>query len=112
MQVVPLVQGPLSSGVWPGSITARSFELPTLSAPSHATTTWPLTSAATQGKTLALPLVAPRSEEHTSELQSRLHLVCRLLLEKKKCELTHVREIPSAAASSSLVHARPVDVRT
>src|SRR2546422_8548585 len=27
-----------------------------------------------------------RSEEHTSELQSRLHLVCRLLLEKKKHE--------------------------
>src|SRR2546422_2045040 len=27
---------------------------------------------------------AQRSEEHTSELQSRLHLVCRLLLEKKK----------------------------
>src|SRR2546422_5962310 len=27
---------------------------------------------------------ATRSEEHTSELQSRLHLVCRLLLEKKK----------------------------
>src|SRR2546422_4029686 len=29
-------------------------------------------------------LLRPRSEEHTSELQSRLHLVCRLLLEKKK----------------------------
>src|SRR3989449_2358958 len=29
-------------------------------------------------------LAAHRSEEHTSELQSRLHLVCRLLLEKKK----------------------------
>src|SRR2546429_7010268 len=28
-----------------------------------------------------------RSEEHTSELQSRLHLVCRLLLEKKKTTL-------------------------
>src|SRR2546429_5244799 len=28
--------------------------------------------------------VVQRSEEHTSELQSRLHLVCRLLLEKKK----------------------------
>src|SRR2546422_2575391 len=28
--------------------------------------------------------VSERSEEHTSELQSRLHLVCRLLLEKKK----------------------------
>src|SRR2546422_1304148 len=30
-----------------------------------------------------------RSEEHTSELQSRLHLVCRLLLEKKK---KHIRQ--------------------
>src|SRR5436305_7049551 len=29
---------------------------------------------------------SPRSEEHTSELQSRPHLVCRLLLEKKKEE--------------------------
>src|SRR2546422_3669376 len=29
-------------------------------------------------------LTGARSEEHTSELQSRLHLVCRLLLEKKK----------------------------
>src|SRR2546429_7249539 len=29
-----------------------------------------------------------RSEEHTSELQSRLHLVCRLLLEKKKYNRT------------------------
>src|SRR2546422_7745718 len=31
-----------------------------------------------------LPCARARSEEHTSELQSRLHLVCRLLLEKKK----------------------------
>src|SRR5712675_2567749 len=30
-----------------------------------------------------------RSEEHTSELQSRLHIVCRLLLEKKKKPLRH-----------------------
>src|SRR2546429_2729663 len=30
-----------------------------------------------------------RSEEHTSELQSRLHLVCRLLLEKKKKNVQH-----------------------
>src|SRR2546429_3563393 len=37
--------------------------------------------------------IAPRSEEHTSELQSRLHLVCRLLLEKKK---------PSSSASTTL----------
>src|SRR2546429_7360418 len=32
----------------------------------------------------AAPSRRLRSEEHTSELQSRLHLVCRLLLEKKK----------------------------
>src|SRR2546422_8279538 len=32
--------------------------------------------------------LANRSEEHTSELQSRLHLVCRLLLEKKKKDAT------------------------
>src|SRR2546422_4616245 len=31
-----------------------------------------------------------RSEEHTSELQSRLHLVCRLLLEKKKKKKQHI----------------------
>src|SRR5690554_7591577 len=31
---------------------------------------------------------AGRSEEHTSELQSRPHLVCRLLLEKKKKQMT------------------------
>src|SRR5439155_15229496 len=36
--------------------------------------------------------VGPRSEEHTSELQSRGHLVCRLLLEKKKTK-KHVRRI-------------------
>src|SRR5687768_18266470 len=37
--------------------------------------------------TAAAPGSPCRSEEHTSELQSRLHLVCRLLLEKKKQSL-------------------------
>src|SRR2546422_4281610 len=35
---------------------------------------------------------ATRSEEHTSELQSRLHLVCRLLLEKKKIAWLHCQD--------------------
>src|SRR5436305_11964815 len=40
------------------------------------------------------PSAKPRSEEHTSELQSRPHLVCRLLLEKKnKYEIIH--SVPS-----------------
>src|SRR2546429_4566027 len=37
-----------------------------------------------RGEMAAKRLACERSEEHTSELQSRLHLVCRLLLEKKK----------------------------
>src|SRR3989475_9050675 len=36
------------------------------------------------GTTLATPISAKKSEEHTSELQSQSNLVCRLLLEKKK----------------------------
>src|SRR3712207_7186287 len=39
---------------------------------------------------LDLSLIA-RSEEHTSELQSRQYLVCRLLLEKKKEKTEHIR---------------------
>src|SRR2546429_6039868 len=50
--------------------------------------------------------LAQRSEEHTSELQSRLHLVCRLLLEKKKTRLivitvNVVREIARAVFSAA-----------
>src|SRR2546422_8594361 len=37
--------------------------------------------------------VKRRSEEHTSELQSRLHLVCRLLLEKKNDDSLHLTAI-------------------
>src|SRR5205809_5732976 len=46
-------------------------------------------SSQTKGESLldtVANLSAMRSEEHTSELQSRLHLVCRLLLEKKKAD--------------------------
>src|SRR5207253_9961101 len=38
-------------------------------------------------------MAATRSEEHTSELQSRGHLVCRLLLEKKKKTNNHTHHI-------------------
>src|SRR2546422_8252500 len=40
-----------------------------------------------------------RSEEHTSELQSRLHLVCRLLLEKKKKNETRILTLPLATSA-------------
>src|ERR1041385_9395930 len=40
--------------------------------------------AGLRARNCACGTLSGRSEEHTSELQSRLHLVCRLLLEKKK----------------------------
>src|SRR2546422_5993369 len=40
-----------------------------------------------------------RSEEHTSELQSRLHLVCRLLLEKKKQQAGESQATEKSASS-------------
>src|SRR2546429_1128565 len=43
-----------------------------------------VTLAVTAVACVLLAVESMRSEEHTSELQSRLHLVCRLLLEKKK----------------------------
>src|SRR3712207_8359688 len=53
-------------------------------------------AARTRHPALAVPgqlhealLLKPRSEEHTSELQSRQYLVCRLLLEKKKLHIQH-----------------------
>src|SRR2546429_1140521 len=53
--------------------------------PPRSSACWPFPTSALRGvKYISSP--ARRSEEHTSELQSRLHLVCRLLLEKKKYE--------------------------
>src|SRR2546422_8279518 len=57
------------------SATCRSMSLALKPGSSARTETWLSSSRTTR---------SPRSEEHTSELQSRLHLVCRLLLEKKK----------------------------
>src|SRR6266702_8202957 len=45
---------------------------------------WAVVNAGISGNRLLRYGAGPRSEEHTSELQSRGHLVCRLLLEKKK----------------------------
>src|SRR3712207_7092078 len=43
----------------------------------------------------------PRSEEHTSELQSRQYLVCRLLLEKKKNQIYLLYSVPSSATNAT-----------
>src|SRR5688572_31625992 len=50
---------------------------------SSATSPWPRLMSSRPSSLLPTP-DSPRSEEHTSELQSQSNLVCRLLLEKKK----------------------------
>src|SRR2546429_6118356 len=61
----------------PNSILACSRSISLLAKPS-----------AKQARRINVIFRVGRSEEHTSELQSRLHLVCRLLLDKKKDERT------------------------
>src|SRR4051812_49904241 len=53
----------------------------------------------------SVPPLGPRSEEHTSELQSHVNLVCRLLLEKKKKK--DQRTLPH-----NLSHTRSYTIRT
>src|SRR5690348_17856373 len=62
---------PTSRGTRPATFTWLTASAPTIASPSS-------TRMAGSSRTGA------RSEEHTSELQSPVHLVCRLLLEKKK----------------------------
>src|SRR3712207_8854396 len=56
-----------------------------------------------EGSSVCAEVYGPRSEEHTSELQSRQYLVCRLLLEKKKIpprtskSYSPTHEIPDAS---------------
>src|SRR5687768_18348842 len=75
----------------PSGATQVSAAAPSPSAATMIATSDHCFVTATSGENRAAPLQLAhglrwigRSEEHTSELQSRLHLVCRLLLEKKK----------------------------
>src|SRR5690348_17958362 len=47
-----------------------------------------------------------RSEEHTSELQSPVHLVCRLLLEKKKKQINHLKNASRTQLRTALIMPR------
>src|SRR2546422_6669721 len=75
---------------WSGAPTECRHGMKLPSSPSFSSTALPMR------------VMIRRSEEHTSELQSRLHLVCRLLLEKKKTDkiqqcLTHIFDAKVAA---------------
>src|SRR2546422_2181913 len=81
-----MIRRPPRSTLFPYTTLFRSVPAPE---PPRRDGGWVLQQP--ERRSCVLSLVAPgatrgatRSEEHTSELQSRLHLVCRLLLEKKK----------------------------
>src|SRR2546422_5333687 len=81
---------PISSGLPCFQIASRMIPKPTASSGFAQTVKAYLPPASRTRKASATARTPSRSgrnrrsEEHTSELQSRLHLVCRLLLEKKK----------------------------
>src|SRR3989442_5945461 len=73
-----MIRRPPRSTLFPYTTLFRSSNDERGSKSSSAKLIVPLTGTVVGGGTMS------RSEEHTSELQSRPHLVCRLLLEKKK----------------------------
>src|SRR5438874_10671950 len=77
-----MIRPPPRSTLFPYTTLFRSPTISTTCLPEF----WvmPVCSETTSG-----PVPAKRSEEHTSELQSRRDLVCRLLLEKKKNDEAH-----------------------
>src|SRR2546422_3831746 len=89
---------------WDGSAPGRDAILPVMSEPPYRLTDLGdrrvLTvngheyATAYSARVIRMLIERKRSEEHTSELQSRLHLVCRLLLEKKKTTRTWRRPQP------------------
>src|SRR5690242_21528273 len=74
----------------PISSTTRWRSSSAVPCPTYATVSSPCTAGcSTRCTTAATGRTAARSEEHTSELQSHVNLVCRLLLEKKKKTTTN-----------------------
>src|SRR5689334_24044089 len=88
-----MLRRPPRSTLFPYTTLFRSPRGPNTSSNSAGTNPTPPSSASTSPRWSPPPSTAssstPRSEEHTSELQSQFHLVCRLLLEKKKQPSTH-----------------------
>src|SRR2546422_6980316 len=76
--------------LWHDLSVYRAAEFLPLAGPTYQVTSYDTKAECEAEQVAAMAKEELRSEEHTSELQSRLHLVCRLLLEKKKKrETTH-----------------------
>src|SRR5687768_18364627 len=79
-----MIRRPPRSTLFPYTTLFRSAASKSDSAGKLVFDLWPDLTSAQRRAALERLASTRRSEEHTSELQSRLHLVCRLLLEKKK----------------------------
>src|SRR5438067_10685674 len=75
-----MIRRPPRSTLFPYTTLFRSF---TRAIIANAIPVLPLVGSKRIESGVSFPLASARSEEHTSELQSRFELVCRLLLEKK-----------------------------
>src|SRR4051794_41292717 len=88
-----MIRPPPRSTLFPYTTLFRSDHSPndsTCCSPSALPTATRSASSGSMTRFATEPLDAERSEEHTSELQSPVHLVCRLLLEKKKAKKTSI----------------------
>src|SRR5690349_23606533 len=91
-----MIRRPPRSTLFPYTTLFRSLGNYNITAPSAGTFPVGITCPVTNQGTAS----AVRSEEHTSELQSRRDLVCRLLLEKKKKKIERAQVRTQATASN------------
>src|SRR5260370_31631459 len=100
-----MIRRPPRSTLFPYTTLFRSAVAPGVL--RHRTGRWrlPLPPLA-----LRPPAQAHRSEEHTSELQSHLNLVCRLLLEKKKKKRTRYDQMLNHTPRFNLASLRAIEV--
>src|SRR5690348_18464471 len=79
-----MIRRPPRSTLFPYTTLFRSATCPTAARSPSRRARWRTPSSSDCRARFSRASVRHRSEEHTSELQSPVHLVCRLLLEKKK----------------------------
>src|SRR4051812_49735115 len=95
-----MIRRPPRSTLFPYTTLFRSRPTPFVSPPSPGPRSCPRSSSRTGVSVV-------RSEEHTSELQSHVNLVCRLLLEKKKNKSLHRPRRPARIVKPQLLHPLP-----
>src|SRR5258705_2068895 len=99
-----MIRRPPRSTLFPYTTLFRSLEfhgvnMPTTPAGSITSLDMPTVLTRSKSSRTLLKCRKMRSEEHTSELQSLRHLVCRLLLDKKTHAVAEGQALPDAAAT-------------